>query len=281
MDDVLRDWRTVDAALTANPFNHLTTILSAIAISADDARSYFLLDYSDAVTDYSNNQVQIIFDMIAKTNAKRYAAYARALAAEYDLLSPLDVTETRTQQRTPNLTHQTTGSGTEGRTETVDGESETTGSSSSSSSGTSAINQTATTTETPQGWQETRLHSVNPYDNPGMQPDNQDQISRTGSTQTTTVYSGNPDATTTTATGSDSSSTTGSRTTTDNRTTSTTETRTETGTDTTTTTIHRTGDDGRETAQQLIAAEIDLADRLNIYRIIARDIAAKLFLQVW
>ena len=126
-----------------------------------------------------------------------------------------------------------------------------------SSSGSADVtrNQTETQTETPTEYGQTRTHSVAPYDTTTFKAEYQDSITNNGSRTVSTAYSGNPDHT--------ESESSGSR------------TDTETGTETTTeTTI---GSD-RLTLAETMA---DMQAAATIWQIIERDIAAKLFLQVW
>lgn len=115
--------------------------------------------------------------------------------------------------------------------------------------------QTETQTETPINYGQTRTHSVAPYDTTTLKAEYEDTITNTGTRQVSTSYSGDPDHT--------ESASEGSR------------TETETGSETTTDTV--IGSDKLTMAE----AMADMAAAANIFGIIERDIAAKLFVQVW
>ena len=126
-----------------------------------------------------------------------------------------------------------------------------------SSSGSANVTrgQTETQTETPNEYGQTRTHSVAPYDTTTFKAEYQDSITNDGSRTVSTSYSGDPDHTESESSG--------------------TRTDTESGTETTTeTTI---GSD-RLTLAETMA---DMQGAATIWQIIERDIAAKLFLQVW
>lgn len=118
-----------------------------------------------------------------------------------------------------------------------------------------ARNQTETRTDTPQSYKETREHYVNPFDNTGYKTESKDEVSESGSRKIETKYTGTPDHT--------ASSSEGSR------------TETETGTETITETV--IGSDRLTMAE----AMQDMAAASNLWQVIEKDIAAKLFLQVW
>lgn len=130
-------------------------------------------------------------------------------------------------------------------TKTIDG--------SSTGTTTNDRRQTQTQIDTPTNYTSTRTHSVNPYDNPGWQDESKDVSVDSGSRTVLTSYSGDPDTMTNTATGQ--------------------RTDTETGTETTTETI--TG-----TLNAKEAAEV-LQMGLTVFREFERDLAAKLFVQLW
>lgn len=115
--------------------------------------------------------------------------------------------------------------------------------------------QTETQTETPIGYGQTRTHSVAPYDTTTFKAEYQDSITNNGTRTVSTSYSGDPDHTESESSG--------------------TRTDTETGTETTTETV--IGSDKLTMAE----AMADMAAAANIFSIIERDIAAKLFVQVW
>ncbi len=126
-----------------------------------------------------------------------------------------------------------------------------------SSSGSADVTrkQTETQTETPIGYGQTRTHSVAPFDTTTLKAEYQDSITNNGSREVSTSYSGDPDHTESESIG--------------------TRTDTETGNETTTETVIG--------SSKLTMAEAmaDMAAAANIFSIIERDLAAKLFLQVW
>lgn len=135
-----------------------------------------------------------------------------------------------------------------------------TGQSSATASGTIERKQTLTKTETPNQYGTTTTHSVNPYDNPGFRSETKDETIDSGTRTTTEAYTGSPDASSSTSSGSS--------------------TQTETGTETISHTLSRSGN-SRYSPQELAEQEIALAERMNIFKIIEKDIARKVFLQVW
>lgn len=135
-----------------------------------------------------------------------------------------------------------------------------TGQSSATASGTMERKQTLTKTETPNQYGTTTTHSVNPYDNPGFRSETKDETIDTGTRTTSESYSGSPDASSSTSSGSS--------------------TQTETGTETISHTLTRSGN-SRYSPQELAEQEIALAERMNIFKIIEKDLAKKVFLQVW
>lgn len=126
-----------------------------------------------------------------------------------------------------------------------------------SSSGSADVTrkQTETQTETPIGYGQTRTHSVAPFDTTSFKAEYQDSITNNGSRTVSTAYSGDPDHTESESSG--------------------TRTDTETGNETTTETV--IGSDKLTMAE----AMADMAAAATIFSIIERDIADKLFVQVW
>lgn len=126
-----------------------------------------------------------------------------------------------------------------------------------SSSGSADVTrkQTETQTETPIGYGQTRTHSVAPFDTTSFNAEYQDSITNNGSRTVSTSYSGDPDHTESESSG--------------------TRTDTETGNETTTETVIG--------SSKLTMAEAmaDMAAAATIFSIIEKDIAAKLFVQIW
>ena len=183
------------------------------------------------------------------------------MLAEYDPLDNVNAVESFTETRTPNLTYGTTGSQTLSNSV----------SRSSQTSGTVQNNQTRTTTETPNQYTNTSINYIDPYDGTGFHTQEKNENIASGTRSTAESYSGQPD--TTSSSGSGTETATGSN--------SNTESRTETGTETTTRTSRRHGNIGVTASTSLIGWELDLSDRLNLFRIIERDIAEAVFLGIW
>lgn len=266
-NDKYRQWGEIDFAV--NPFDSWSDTLDAIGLTVDDAFNYFTLDYYGASTNYTDSYIIAIFLQVLKTAGDKYTRMIAAAKAEYNPIHNVDATETYTDVRTPDLqkelTLNTTSAMTDTRSSTLTLNTTTS----------SSINQTRTTTDTPNNLKSTNVHSVNPYDNPGYYEESKDETTQTGSTQQTESYTGNPDTT----------QNTGTNTTQNSGGTSTTNTGTNTETDTGTETVEhnarRYGNIGVTSSQNLVGQELDLAERLNIFKVIEQDIAAKLFLQVW
>ncbi len=224
-----------------NPWTVFASILTMINIDTSAASSYFLINYQDALTVYTNDYIIRIFYLVYETNKKKYDKLLSVYTATYNPIQNYDMTESSTDIRTPDL--------------------ESSAESSTSSTAMIKNNQSRTSTDTPNNYTETSVHSVNPYDNSGIRIESENANSVTGSRTTTESYSGNADESNTAGTA--------------------TSTTTTTGTDTNTHTLSRSGNIGVTTSQQMLESEIQLADKMNIFRIIERDIAAKLFIQVW
>lgn len=125
----------------------------------------------------------------------------------------------------------------------------------SSTEGTVTRKQTRTVTDTPSGYTETDTHNVSPYDESTMKAAESNVRSFTGSRSTSETFTGQPDETSSTTT--------------------------TTGTDTETfeSTIH--GNIGTVTSQQMLESTFPLAEKMNIFKVIEKDIAAVLLLQIW
>lgn len=266
-NDKYRKWGDID--LSGNPFAQWQTVLATLGIDIDAALQFFTLDYYSAVTNYSDPYIMVVFGQVLTTAGDKYTRMIAAAKASYNPIHNVDATETYTDVRTPDLqkelTLNTTTAMTDTRSSTLTLNTTTS----------SSINQTRTTTDTPNNLKSTNTHSVNPYDDTGYHEESKDESIQTGSTQQTESYTGNPDTT----------QNTGTNTTQNSGGTSTTNTGTNTETDTGTETVEhnsrRYGNIGVTSSQKLVNEELDLADRLNIFKVIEQDIAKKLFLQVW
>lgn len=222
-------WRDVYQRLIDdefNPFTPFDTFLEALNISPDNAFWQFTQDYYDAYTWYDNGEdIQHLISNVIDLNQAKYNA----------LIDTFPFSEMRKKIRTPSITHSVAAS--------------------SSGSASVTRNQTETQTETPNGYGQTRTHSVAPFDTETLKQEYQDSITNNGTRTVSTSYSGSPDST--------SSSSSGTR------------TDTETGTETTTETV--IGSDRLTMAE----AMEDMARAANIFNIFEQDIAAKILVQVW
>lgn len=226
---------------TTSYFDFFTEVLELLNITSAEATSYFNFDYADAWTDYDDATISNIFDMIYQTNRLKYMSIANAVTAEYNPLYNADVTETYTDTRRPNLTATTTTSG--------------------SSSGTVKNNQTRTTTDNGGTYHEISDNNRAPFDGSGLRTEGQTDTYAEGSRTSSESFSGEPDTSSTTTSGTATEQRTGSETIEHN--------------------LRRFGNIGVTSSQSLITQELDLAARRNVLKVIFKDIAAKLFLQVW
>lgn len=119
--------------------------------------------------------------------------------------------------------------------------------------------QTRTDTENPGTYKSTVKNSKAPYDSEAFKAESQSEQSASGTRSTSISYTGDPDE-------SQTDTTNNSKT-------------TETGTETIEHYANKTG--RNKSPQQLLDEELALAERMNIFKIIERDIAAKLFIAVW
>jgi len=266
-----REWAIILDTI-GNPFSIAAawnTLLSEINLDTTAALDAFTVDYETAVSRYTDEYIIKIFELVYNTNKIKYEKLVAAATAEYNPIDNYNMVESSTDVRTPDLTNQltlnTTTAMTDTRTTTTAGDSTTT----------SKLNQIKNTTETPNNYTETSTHAVNPYDNPGFTDESKDTTVQSGNRTVSESYSGNADETTvnagSTVTNSGGTSTTNSGINTNK----------ETGTDTTEHALTRRGNIGVTTTQQMLESEMTLAAKMNIFKIIEQDIAAKLFLQVW
>lgn len=257
----LRRWTEIEPTLSSNPLTPFKPLLDQINLSLSDALDYFTLHYESAASDYTNLAIEKVFKSVYDLNRLKYERALAAMLAEYDPLDNVNAVESFTETRTPNLSYGTTGSQTLSNSVTR----------SSQTSGSVQNNQTRTTMETPNNYTNTSIDYVDPYDGTGFHTEKKNENIASGTRSTSESYSGQPD--TTSSTGSGSETATGSN--------STTESRTETGSETTTRTATRHGNIGVTASTSLIGWELDLSQRLNLFRIIERDIAEALFLGIW
>lgn len=234
-------------------FSYFSSWLETLGIATTQAQDYFIVDYWDAWTILEPIYFIGLFQRVALENAKKYDKLCAVYAASYDPLENYNRTEQIEEVREPDLTR--AQSGTAGSTTTASGSSDTT------------KNQTRTITENGGNYQEEDVRAVQPFDAATFSNAEKNTSTYSGSRTNSESYSGDPDHV-----ASSSSSTISA---TDSK------TETETGTETTTKEIHAFGNIGSMSSQTMANEELDLAERMNIFKVIERDIAAAVFLQTW
>lgn len=119
--------------------------------------------------------------------------------------------------------------------------------------------QTRTDTETPNNYTNTIENQKAPYDSETYKAEAKSIQTASGSRSTSISYTGDPDESHTDTTNNSKTTETGSE-----------------------TIEHYASKTGRnKSPQQLLDEELALAERMNIFKMIERDIAAKLFIGVW
>lgn len=223
-----------------NCFIAYEQILAAIDATPDSALDRMWQNYEDAITNYTADYILQIFTNNLVANGKKYVELVALYDTDIDIFNPVSISENYTDIRTPNLqsSSSSTGSGTSD----------------------SKINQSRTQTVTP-ATTTTTSHSVNPYDNTGLQTETQDSTTDSGTNTTLETYSGQPDHTATSTTASSTVSTTGSE-------------RIEHR-------LTRSGRDGRFTISEIIDQAEESAAKLNILDQIINDLADQIFLEMW
>ena len=244
----LLDSGVLEAAMT-----YFDTWLTAMDITVEEATLYFGIDYASARCRYTDLIIPTIAKKVAAANAKKYDKLVAIYTAQYNPLENYDRTEMATHTRTPNLTHTTSSS--------------TSASGTTSNSTTTQNKQTHTQTITPTNYATTTETKTAPFDTSSYQNREQVTATQSGINTISDSYTGNPDETT--SSGTQSTSATGS------------ESKTETGTETSVieSTIH--GNIGVMSSQQMAEQEIALAEKMAIWNVIKRDLAAALLIQVW
>jgi len=235
------------------PFDSFQPWLTILDIGEDNATANFLQDYYHAMCQYTKEWIIHTFMRVAQENAKKYDKLCAIYSATYNPIENYDRTEESTHTRTPDITRETSSSASD--------------ESSGSSSTDMQRRQTRTTTDNAGNYTTTVQQAIAPEDTETVHLQTQTTTTPTGSSTQTETYTGDPDHTETA--------------TTSGRTTSGAATQTETGTETTEIDSHIHGNIGVRSAQELAEQEIQLAEKMNIFRIIEKDIAAKLFIQVW
>ena len=243
-------WHEAIEDLVGLPFDNFSTWLQALDISTSNASSWFIKDYWSARTPYTSTWILGIFHEVATTNKKKYDKLIAVYQAQYDPISNYDRTEEIEEVRTPDLTRA----------------SESEASSTTEASGTldAQRKQTRTLTENGGNFSDESIRAVQPFDSGTFTNAEKNTTTYTGSRTNTEAFSGDPDHQATS-----SESTIGA---TEQK------TETETGTDTRERTAHIYGNIGVTTSQQMIESEMQLADKMNIWKVIERDLAKALFL---
>lgn len=236
-----RHWIDVMDTLKGNPFQYFKEWLDQLDIQTEQALNFFTIDYQNATTLYSTETILSLFIKVSLVNAVKYNKLIAVVQADYNPIDNYNMEETSSDTRTPDLT--ATSSGT------------------STATGTVKNNQQRITTDKPDGFSETSVRSVNPYDGSGMREESQNVSTQTGTRETVEAYTGDGDTTDSTSTASS--------------------TTTQTGTETFEHTLTRKGNIGVTTSQQMLESEIALAQKMNIWKIIEQDLAEQIFLKVW
>lgn len=236
-----RYWIEIIDTLKGNPFTHFNDYLEQLNITVEQALNYFTMDYINAVSLYATEAIGELFAKIANNNAIKYNKLIAAVTADYNPIDNYNMTETYDDTRTPDLTATSTGT--------------------SKSTGKAKNNQVRNTTDTPDGYQEQSKREVNPYDGTGWRDESQTTTTQSGTRTTSESYTGAADET-------ESESTANSTT-------------TQTGQEKIHHELTRKGNIGVTTSQQMLEAEMQLAAKTNIFKIIEHDIASEIFLKIW
>lgn len=235
------------------PFDNFQPWLNELGIGESNASVNFICDYYSARSKYTDEWILHIFQRVAQENAKKYDKLIAIYKAEYNPLDNYDRSEESTHTRTPDLSREISSSASE--------------ESSGSSSTDTQRKQTRTTTDSAGDYITTVQQSIAPEDTDTVHLQTQTTTTPTGSSTQTEAYTGDPDHSETTTGGE--------------RSTSGSSTETETGTETTEIESRIHGNIGIMSSQELAEREMALAAKMNIFKVIEQDIAAKLFMQVW
>jgi len=267
-----RTWATIAATIN-DPFTIYNQIWERIGVPEESAAEYFGFLFESSVSTYSDHDIRQIFLSNLYANSEKYNELCTLYEAELNPVNNIDISESFSETRTPNLTSTSTSSGT----------GSSTGSSTGSAQGTTGDTttterkQTQTSTSSTPSATKTSTHEVNPYDNTGLRTEYKDTVTDATATTTTTAYSGNPDTSTSSGTSSTSTSTQNTTSTTS----SASGTVTETGTETKIHTITRQGRDWKILPNEVVAAAEEAAAAMNVLYVICQDLADLIFLQVW
>lgn len=235
------------------PFDNFQPWLEELGIGESNASVNFLCDYYSARSKYTDEWILHIFQRVAQENAKKYDKLIEIYKAEYNPIENYDRSEESSSTRTPDLQREISSSASE--------------ESSGSSSTETERKQTRTTTDNAGDYITTVQQSIAPEDTDTVHLQTETTTTPSGSSTQTESYTGQPDTSSTTTSGE--------------RSTSGSSTQTETGTETTKFESRIHGNIGIRSAQELAEQEMAIAGKMNIFKVIERDIAEKLFIQVW
>lgn len=227
--------------------------LDILNISENQAQDYFIIDFWDAWTLYNPTYFLGIVQRVALENAKKYDKLCSVYTAEYDPLENYNRTDELEEVRSPDITREHSGSASSTQTGSAETDTE--------------RKQTKTITENGGNYEATDIRAVQPFDSNSFTNAEKNTSSFSGSRTTSEGYSGQPDHMESESTSSISAQ--------DSK------TETETGTETTTRELHSFGNIGSMSSQTMANEELDLAERMNIFKVIERDIAKAVFLQIW
>lgn len=240
----------VTAEQVGTYFLYFLPWLETLGFSQSNAADAFLQDYGGAWCPWDDENIPKVFQRVALENKRKYDMACAIFAAEYEPLVNYDRTESEIDTRTPNLTTAHSGQNAVQEARATKN------------------NQTEHRADKPKAndgetWQETTTRSVAPYNTTDFSGSEMEERTETGWRETETSYTGEADTENTTRNTTDAS------------------TVTETGTETHARSLTAKGNIGTMTVQDMANQELDLAERMNVFRAIERDLAAKLFLQVW
>lgn len=187
-----RRFRTIAETLNfPSCFSLYNSIFQELGVSSEIATNRMIQNYESAVSSYTDSFIAQIFSNNFYANKKKYEELLALYDSDIDIFSPVSITESYTDLRTPNLSSSSSSIG--------------------SGSSQTSNNQSRTSTTTPKTTV-TNLHSINPYDDTGLRTETQDATSETGTRTTVESYSGQPDSTTSSSTASSTVTSTGTET---------------------------------------------------------------------
>ena len=221
-------------------FADYAELLQDIDATKEEATDRMIELFECMVTNYTAEYIQRIFKLNLVANEAKYNDIVAFFKANYHPFDEYLREEDYSSERTPNLRSASVSSGT-GTADTQRQQTQTQ---------TTTPNTTTTTT-----------HDVQPYDVTGLRTETKDTSEESGSTSTTTSYSGQPDHTATSSSASSTVSTTGSEATEYSR------------------SIH--GRNGDRPQSEIIADGFKAAAMHDVLDVILQDLADQIFLQTW